>query len=114
MKIGIFSSPDKEIFSNECIQHAIFLYETLNKSQYIDCHIMINSDHTILDKKTINIYKNLNNLSTFDIIIFLSNKLVDIAILKNIKSQNIKIVHYNYRMNFIFTKRTLYLINIII
>ena len=100
MKIGIFSSPDKEIFSNECIQHAIFLYETLNKSQYIDCHIMINSDHTILDKKTINIYKNLNNLSTFDIIIFLSNKLVDIAILKNIKSQNIKIVHYNYSNEF--------------
>ena len=95
MKIGIFTKPADTFFSNGCNQQALFVYETIEQIPNTECILLVKGDQQILDKHTLNIEKNLHNLSSFDIIIFLSHKITNVSTLKIIKSQNIKIICYN-------------------
>jgi len=111
MKIGILTKPADTFFSNGCNQQSLFVYETIEQIPNTECILLVKGDQQILDKHTLNIEKNLHNLSSFDIIIFLSHKITNVSTLKIIKSQNIKIICYNcgneyyiYQEDIIFDK----------
>ena len=95
MKIGIFSKSSTEFFKNGCNQQSLFLYETLDKLSNVECYILLPNDEIFENVKTLNFTTVINDLSDWDIIIFLSNKCNNIDNLKLIKSQDVKIVYYN-------------------
>ena len=95
MKVGIFSKNSKEFFSNGCNQQALFVYETINRIENVECYIITKEKDYIENINIININDNINRILFLDILICLSAKIVEINLLKTLKLNNIKIIYYN-------------------
>ena len=111
MKIGIFTKNSSNFLKNGCFQQCVFVYEVLSNIDGVDCYLITQNESNILNYKTINIDNDHNVLLTFNIIINVSAKLVQVDILKQLKSKNIKLIYYNcgneyyiYQEDMIFDK----------
>ena len=95
MQIGIVSKSSKEFFNNGCNQQGIFVYEAINNIPHYDCYIIIASDETYLNLKTINCAKNFDKLKTLDIILFVSGHIHDENLLKHLALNGVTMITYN-------------------
>ena len=95
MKVGIVSKSNEIFFNNGCNQQGIFVYETINNIPEYECYIIVSSDDNFLNFRTMNLFKNYDQLKTLDIIIFLSGHITNENILKRLTSYGIRMVTYN-------------------
>jgi len=95
MKVGVFSKHSKNFFSNGCNQQALFVYETLDCIDSINCTIITMEPDKIDNVRTVSVTENIKNLLKFKVIIFLSNAIVQEHILKQLKEANIILIEYN-------------------
>ena len=72
MKVGVFSKHSKNFFSNGCNQQALFVYETLDCIDSINCTIITMEPDKIDNVRTVSVTENIKNLLKFKVIIFLS------------------------------------------
>ena len=95
MKVGVFSKHSKNFFSNGCNQQALFVYETLNNILDVECSIITEKPDIIDNIKTVSLEKNIDGLLQFNIIIFVSNEIRTVNILRGLKTAGIKMISYN-------------------